>query len=221
MKTIQSLINNNKIGSNKVIRIRYMPYNTKIAKHVWFGIAKEFIEEIQLTPDITDCWNNLIKYVHADESCKYDLTKNILLMGKTGSGKTETMRILSQYISIDNVRFQRNGTIVSFNFEIVSARKIYSDYVEHGVDGLAKYLIYSNICIDDFGAEPEEKAVYYGSKLDVLQYVIEERYTKGLTTHFTTNLKPELIKERYGDRVHSRVIEQTNQIRLNDRDFRL
>ena len=221
MKQIQSLIDDAKVNKKSVERIRYMPYSERIAKNVWFGIAKNIIGKIEITESIKKVWSELIKYVHADPSCIYDLTKSIILMGRTGSGKSATMEILSKYISIDEVKFMRNGKRVSFNFNTYSARDIVSDYAESGYDGIAKYEIYSNICIDDLGTESNQPVMYYGTRLKVINEIIELRYAKGLTTHFTTNMDMNLILSNYDDRVHSRISQQCNQIILNDKDFRI
>jgi DNA replication protein DnaC len=221
MKTINSLITESKVEEQKVKRFQYMPYSEKIAKNVWFGIAKKLIGKIEITDNIKSIWSNLIKYVHGDESCAYDITKSLLIMGRTGSGKSKTMEILSEYIKIDNVKFSRNGKIIPFDYNIFSARDIVADYASSGYDGIAKYTIYSNICIDDLGTEGKEMANYFGTKLDVIPEVIELRYSKGLTTHFTSNLNLELIKDRYDDRVFSRISQQCNEIVMNDKDFRL
>ena len=219
-KTIKSIINDIKCEKNEIVRIKYIPYSETISKNVWLGIAKSKIKEIQLTEGIISVWSELIKYVHGDDSCKYDIKKSICLIGMTGSGKTETMKIINDYISIDDVKFIRNGKKVPLKFNMYTSREIVADYVSNGYDGIAKYCIYSNICIDDFGAENRDSN-YYGSKLDVLTEIIETRYTKGLTTHFTSNLNLELIKEKYNDRVFSRISKQCNIIILNDKDFRI
>lgn len=220
IKKIDSLINDIKSGNNEVVRIKYMPYSEKIAKMVWFGIARKLIKNIQIECQIKSTWRQLIKYVHADDSCEYDLTKSICLMGKTGSGKSKTMHILNDYISIDQVRFFRNGKNVPFSFNIYSAREIVMDFNNSGYDGIAKYMIYSNICIDDIGTESKE-AVYFGTRLNVIPEIIETRYAKGLTTHFTTNLNLDKLRDYYNDRVHSRISEKCNVIILNDKDFRI
>jgi DNA replication protein DnaC len=220
-KSIKSAINDIKTKRKEVVRIQYMPYSMNVAKRVWFDIAKNIIgKDIQRTPGIVDTWTELIKYAHGDNYCRYEITKSLCIMGRTGSGKSATMQILSEYLKIDNVFFERNGKKISFNFNIFSARKIASDFAENGYEGLEKYLIYSNICIDDFGSEPNE-SLHYGTRLNVIPEIIEERYSRGLTTHFTTNFDDELIKNEYNDRVHSRIIEQCNLIKLSDKDFRL
>jgi DNA replication protein DnaC len=219
MERINSLIHN-LTADRRVKRIRYEPYDLDFAKKVFYGIAKRIIGQVEMTDQISDIWENLIRYVHADKACKYDVEKTILLMGQTGSGKTITMRILGEYSKIDNVKFYRNGKLVNFNFHIMPAREIVNEFASYGYDGIAKYLVYSNICIDDLGAEPEE-SVYYGTRLNVIQEIIETRYSKGLTTHFTTNFNAGAIAERYGDRVYSRIYDQCNLVKMNDKDFRI
>ncbi len=224
MKKIDSLLSDINPAEKRVQRFKYMPYSLDLAKSVWYGIAQKLIGKVSKENQITDCWTNLIKWVHGDESCKYNLEKNILLSGRTGSGKSVTMKILHEYIKIDNVKFKRNGKIVPLNFQIYSSRQIVADFQNAGYDGISKYMVSSNICIDDLGTEPPE-ALHYGTRLNVVSEIIEERYMKGKTTHFTTNLAEDnednQILERYNSRVHSRIKETCNVIVLNDKDFRV
>lgn len=220
IRTVNQILREAKKTSGKIYRIKYQPYNFNYAKNIWFHIAAEDIGDVEMTEGLKKIWSNLIKYVHADESCEYDLNKTICLMGRTGSGKTQTILTLQKYISVDNVQFVRRAKIIPFNFKIISARLIFDEYCETGMDALAKYNTYSNICIDDLGAEPKE-GIYFGTRLNVICEVIERRYERGLTTHFTTNLDEKGIREYYDDRVYSRIKEQCNIIVLNDKDFRI
>ena len=221
MGQINEIIGDIKSGKQKTVRLQYMPYDINIAKKVWYQIAKKFIyQEIQPAQDISSVWLQLIKYVHGDPECELDINKSVFLMGRTGSGKSQTMKIMNEYMKIDNVRFKRNNKIIPFIYSIFSARDIVSDFNNNGYDGLEKYVTYSIICIDDLGSEPNE-AVYYGTRLNVICEVIEERYAKGLTTHFTTNLDLVHTQKYYNDRVYSRIIETCNIVKLNDKDFRI
>ena len=218
MQKINSLLTEKAIQQNKVERFLYT-YDEYIAIHVWNGIVKLLICKPKYTTIISKCWRNLIQYVHGDPECDYDLEKSILLMGQTGSGKSETMKIMNEYSKFDKVLFRRNGKIVKFEYKIISARTIFDEYCSFGFDGIMKYMILSNICIDDLGAEPAE-GLHFGVRLNVIAHVIEKRHEKGLTTHFTTNLNEELISSSYNDRVYSRIVQTCNIIELNDCDFR-
>jgi len=222
MESIKSLLSETQNQPSGIIRFKYMPYSMNICKHVWFGFAKKHIGDNKLTVGATQAnvWTELIKYIHGDEDCGYDLNKSVCLIGKTGAGKSMTMEIINKYIEIDNVMYARDGRKMPFKFSIVTSREIVSEYQSKGYDGISKYLVIGNLCIDDLGSEPE-MSNHYGAKLDVITEVIEARYSKGLMTHFTSNLNEELIKERYNDRVYSRILHQCNMIIMNDKDFRI
>lgn len=220
MDSIASIINNIDFDSNRITRFRYMPYSEKVALSVWNDIAGKFIIKKDEGRQQLVVWNNLIKYVHGDDKSAYDLNKSICLMGQTGSGKTITLKIMSEYMKIDNVMYMRGKTRLTFNYRMVSSSEIISNFMLNGFDGIAKYLIIGNLCIDDLGAEAQT-ATHYGNKIDVIAEIIEARYNKGLLTHFTTNLNENLILERYDSRVHSRILHSCNMIRMSDKDFRI
>lgn len=204
----------------QLIRLKYMPYSIKVAKQTWFKIASSFIDKkIVIGEQLAIVWDNLIKYSHGDDSCKYPLEKSICLMGRTGSSKTISMKILREYLKIDDVQCIRKGLKISFNFAIHNAKDIRNSYLNHGFSGIEKYLRIGNLCIDDLGSEGED-ANYYGTKLNVIAEVFETRYNRGLITHFTTNYKENIILERYGRRVLSRMEHACKFVELNDQDYR-
>lgn len=207
-------------NARSILRHKYMPYSEKYAKDAWLNIARSYKKELTPGENQAEIWGNLIKYLHGDENCKYDLARSICILGCTGSGKTMTMNIMSQYMLYDNIAYIRNGVNMSFFYTVYSARDIVSEYLKSGYPGIAKFMIMGNMCIDDIGSEIESPT-HYGSKLDVISEVIEQRYNKGLFTHFTSNLNQEQLKERYNDRVYSRIVDQANIVIMNDCDYRL
>lgn len=220
IKRINEIIKKAKKMNKNIIRLEYQ-YNNIVAKQVWYSIAKEIInEEAVLMPQIKELWINLIQYVLGDEQCSIDLDKTLCLMGMTGSGKTLTMQVMNEFSKVDEIKFIRREKMIPFNYKIINARDIFDHYCQSGLNGISIYSVYSNICIDDLGAEPKE-GLYFGTKLNVLADVIEKRHDKGLTTHYTTNLDEEEIRARYNDRVYSRMKEQSSFIILNDNDFRI
>lgn len=219
MKSIKSIYNKPEL--NQLTRFIY-EYDHDVAKTVWMQIARDINapRKLSLGDDLRDCWNSLIKYIHGYEG-EYDLKKCICLMGRTGAGKTSTMRIFNEYVNIDDVMYRRGNLILRLKFQIVSARSIVADYQTGGYEAIEKYMIYPNLLIDDLGSEQKEEANYFGTKLSVMKEVIEQRDMKNLMTHYTTNLVEEDIQLTYGDRIYSRIKGNCNMIELNDVDFRL
>jgi len=82
------------------------------------------------------------------------------------------------------------------------------------------------LCLDDVGTlNPFAK--HYGESVNIIKMLFEERYRNNKLTHFTSNLpiehknpKVKSIYTVYGDRMYSRIVETTNIIKLNDKDYR-
>ena len=78
------------------------------------------------------------------------------------------------------------------------------------------------LCIQDLGNEPQE-ALYMGNRLDVARYIIEYRGdSHAELTFITSNLRMggDILKERYGDRVASRLMEMCNYYEIKGKDRR-
>lgn len=148
-----------------------------------------------------------------------DLLKGIAIIGNVGTGKTKAMEIMNKYLEIDNVFYVKNNKQIPLRFQVFNSRQIVEDFAQDGFEGLHKYTYFHNICIDDLGTE-NLNPVYYGTKLNVIEEIIEERYRKGLMTHLTSNLNEEMLLDSYGDRVYSRLKNMINYHQLIGNDLR-
>jgi DNA replication protein DnaC len=141
---------------------------------------------------------------------KHSLNKGILLIGKCGTGKTATFRIFKEI-----VKHSRKNA-----FSIISSNKVVKEY-ELNTSSFDKYAS-RKFCFDDFGTENISK--YYGKTEEIFKTLLEERYInfieKDLKPYLTTNLSIEQIKQRYGERLHSRIFEMFNIILLDGNDRR-
>jgi DNA replication protein DnaC len=157
----------------------------------------------------------LCLYFTGESGSGLDLNKGIYLYGPIGCGKTELMKW-----------FKHNQTN---SFVIFDVRQISDQYKKEGSDGIYRYkgMIESawmpfgqslvGICFDDLGTEVDSK--HYGNEANVMADVFLSRYqNKNLhsKTHFTTNLNASMLKERYGDRVASRLREMVNIVEFPD-----
>ena len=135
--------------------------------------------------------------------------KSILLMGPCGVGKTQFMKNKGKHV--------------------ISANEIVGRYMMKGMEGISvsdsstgKPILYfgsgSINCIDDIGTEVE--ANHFGTKMDVMSYVIQAAYGSNRGYHFTTNLNTEELLKKYGPRVYDRLKEMTYMIILDDTTFR-
>jgi len=217
MNQLNSEINVNiSTGFNRIFR----QYDLADAKSHWSMIAKQLEPDLEMTEIHKNLYVNLIKYTLADISGSYDTERSICLLGTQGTGKTLAFKILNEFNKLFPNRFILNGKVTNFNYAIYSSLEMVADYNKRGFDGLEKYLIRNVICIDDLGTEPLE-SVYFGSKVNVLEKIIEMRYMKNLVTHISTNLPPNLLKESYGERVFSRIKGGCNFQFLTGEDFRV
>ena len=151
--------------------------------------------------------------------------KGIMLAGGIGSGKTTLMRLLQfYYISTD------------YTFDIVSSMQIMRDFATKGYDGLDRYINNTTlnsynvevqnprtICIDDVGIEIEVEN--YGNRLNPVEYILLERYELyqrcNIRTHITTNYNKQHIKDRYSNRLISRIREMFQYVELLTNDRRI
>lgn len=154
---------------------------------------------------------------------KMDLTKGIFLFGSVGVGKTRVMEL-----------FQSNKLQC---YQVVSCRKIVSEFIKNGDEVILPLSTQSyhfaksidnfwqesmGMCFDDLGTE-SDSAQNYGNRRNVLEQIILDRYDNHLPfhqTHITSNLTPAMIKDRYGDRVNSRMREMFNLIEISGPDRR-
>jgi DNA replication protein DnaC len=218
MELISNIIK--KVNNENVIhRINYK-HDIDIAKKVWHGVALKFIDNVKYDEFNKKIWQELIKYIFADPGCEYDLNKSIGLIGQTGSGKSKTFEIMHEFIGIDDILYIKNGKAAKFNYKIISAKVIAGEFTKFGYDAIWKFSNINSLCIDDLGAESDE-VKHYGSKVNVIEEIIETRYLNGLFTHFTSNLKPDNILDMYGNRVYSRIMHSVNIIEYNNCDYRL
>ena len=142
------------------------------------------------------------------------LNKGLLIIGKYGCGKTAMMET-----------FHEIGRLLMPNkylwFVSISTLELIDEYESQNNTSkeqfFKKYNDVKTIYFDDFGTE--EDASNYGKK-NLLKEIIEKRYMKKNKTFLTTNLSLIEIKEKYGNRVFSRLQEMFNIIQFPGDDMR-
>ncbi|WP_211093434.1 DnaA ATPase domain-containing protein [Flammeovirga agarivorans] len=75
-----------------------------------------------------------------------------------------------------------------------------------------------HLLIEDLGKEYEDNQ---GISLQALDSLLRTRVQAGLVTHFTSNLSPENLHEKYSRDFKSLVLESTVQRRLRGKDYRV
>ncbi len=139
---------------------------------------------------------------------------DLLLVGKTGTGKTHISSAIA-------------GEIIKKGYDVVydSIQNIMNDFEDEkfrsgyeprsGVTG--RYLDCDLLIIDDLGTE-------FSSSFTVscLYNVLNTRQNRGLATIISTNLSPEELASKYEDRIYSRIIgANTKALFFNGKDYRI
>lgn len=166
---------------------------------------------------------NLIRHYFNMDSCKYDVCKPFGLLGRTGIGKTFMFKMMGRLCKNYPMKFVRTdrSRVADIRYDyLVSAFTIFGEYSSGGYDGITSYINRPFIVIDDLGSEPT-MANYFGNQVNVMKLIFEERHLKGNVTNFSSNLPMSAIKEKYGERVHDRIYQDTNIIELNGTNWRL
>lgn len=156
------------------------------------------------------------------------LNKGLLIVGGVGVGKTKLMQM-----------FSVNKRQV---YEVLKARELAALFVRKGEQGGYEMIEqFSSVhkpelikhednlwqermglCIDDVGTEDEK--VSFGNRSNVIAEIIDGRYSnqklQRCMTHITTNLGINGIKQKYGERIASRLLEMFNVIELGGNDRR-
>lgn len=136
-------------------------------------------------------------------SC-YDLHRGLLIKGGTGTGKTTLVQAFREY----------HRHVSRSLLPIDSAAAIALEYARTG--SLERWLAPRLVAIDEVGAE--STARHFGNTLNVIGYLLHERYTlwqrRGVPTIITTNLNAAEMEDAYGLTIRDRAREMSNHIVL-------
>ncbi len=171
-------------------------------------------DEYTLDKDNTQAFDSLLLYFLNQDQEEYKTEKAVMVRGNTGTGKTLIFEIMA-------------GVWVKMGHSpipVIPCEMLVKAYVKDGYVGLDGLLTgISDVLLDDFGTESRE-AKYMGNTLNVMEYVINERYrlfvSTGAKTHITSNLR-EGISEFYGERTSGRLSQMCNDIILRGQNRRL
>lgn len=143
------------------------------------------------------------------DNFKQNNSKNFFIFGPTGVGKTHFAVGLAKFLTIN----KQENIFVNI-LEIAEAmRKYFAEETDVYIfDTLKEIKI---VFIDDFGAEKENEFLKE-RLLDLLDF----RLRVAKSTVILSNLDLEKIKERYGDRIYSRV-SMMEKIQIQEYDRRV
>lgn len=168
--------------------------------------------------------NTIFAWIWKDERLnvkQVDFNKGFFLYGKIGRGKSMTMKAMQKYMNSVMIRhYKREDYRLGTWWK--TASELANIYAADGQPALIKYAEDGlNLIVDEFGREPIP-ASNYGTKMNVLQFLMQLRYDKRRTTvtHITTNLTPDRLEPLYGDYVADRCKEMFNFIEFNGESLR-
>ena len=138
------------------------------------------------------------KYASAYPHCE----PIMLLSGSTGLGKTYVAKCVMR-------RVIERGHTAAFYTAYRLFSMFHSDRLGEDVD-LSPLFSVPMLIIDDVGTEPMTRNVTVEYFFDLLN----ERMAAGLHTVIVTNLAFHDIKDRYGDRIHSRLMDRNTSVKI-------
>lgn len=146
-----------------------------------------------------------------------DYRKGLLLHGPLGVGKSLTLMALRKYMVdvYDRVPAMRGD--YRLKAWLATASELANAYAADGQPALMPYAAADvNLVVDELGREPRP-AKYYGTEMNVLQFLLQLRYDHRHTsvTHATTNMELSQLAARYGDFVADRAIEMFNFVEVS------
>lgn len=212
-------------------RMRYEPYKMEVALDAVRIIGTSITPKFVIDGENQWVFEQLVKWMHGDESMmaidpatggqiQGRLKSGIYLGGNTGSGKSLALQIMSIYRNIDNIQIRINGEMCCLRFKPYRVDDICDTYAKTG--DISKFKKMPILCVQDFGSEAKE-TLYMGNRINVMQQIIESRGDRGdLVTLLSSNLPltHQLLMEKYGGRVVSRLTEMCNYIELKGIDRR-
>ncbi len=141
--------------------------------------------------------------------------KIITISGATGVGKT----FLAECITTNAIK---NSVYTYFTTSIALSSDLLKFHLAHISEKssiINKYLEPELLVLDDLGVEP----TYNNVTEEYIYLIIQDRLSKGKNTVITTNLNLDQIREVYGERIFSRIVNQNTALLLNltGKDLRL
>jgi len=187
--------------------------------------GREILPGFKIDSHNAEVIDSLIHYFHGNPTFTLpggthgNPEKGILLLGQPGVGKTLLLELFSKYVTFDQMYFLADGKRCPLTFPIVRTDQIVSGFSSFGHEEIDQYIRRRVLCLDDLGEETME-ANHFGTRLNVLQHIMEARYSRSCLTLATSNHNLKDLSEMYGSRIASRIPEMFNLIALHGPDRR-
>lgn len=214
-------------------RYQYTQYDVVEALKIVEAIGKSRNPAFVIDDENRFAYENFIKWAHGDGTMKCidpisrqivpgRLNRGIYIAGNTGSGKSWCLEIMHAYCAAWNfkVLWGDDTEPRPLWWRTVRADALCDVWAEKG--SIIEYKKQAMLGIQDLGNEPQE-SLYMGNRLDVVRNLIEYRGDKqDEMTFITSNLRinGDILIDRYGDRVASRLVEMCNYFEIKGKDRR-
>lgn len=140
----------------------------------------------------------------------------LLFCGGCGNGKSTLLNAFRRLLNGSNIPRPYNDGV--YGIRIVDAKYI-AHLCKTNYDEYLRLASVDMLGIDDLGTEPQE-VMDYGNVYTPIIDLLTKRYDEQLFTIITTNLTPQLIRERYGDRIADRLNEMVEKIIFKNETYR-
>lgn len=178
--------------------------------------ARKFLNDNGYKEYNSQVFNNIVVFMSAFKL--KTLAKGLYFMGPLGVGKSFGMECLSMFCQIDFVAANDLTDAYATDTAGRNAFETLAYPCRLGNKNAPKDLI-----IDEVGREPIP-VNYFGTRVNVLEKVLQERYRLwdryGARTIITTNLNLEKLIPLYGNYIHDRVEQMCNIVAANGEDLR-
>ena len=178
---------------------------------LYLRASQTVLPQFEIDGENREVFTDLFYWAIKDYSGRYDPDKGLFIWGDIGTGKTtllELVRLFTRYV-------RRPVDSELWTFPLFPATEVSASYSKRGVAGLDEYLAYTRVGFDDLGLEPRPSR-YYGDTLNVFERVLQQRSRFGSDGAWfaTTNMRPEQIRDFYGDQTYDRCREMVNNVEL-------
>lgn len=219
----------------RITRYQYNTLSVEDGLKIIEAIGKSRNRRFVIDAENRFTFENFIKWCHGDPTMQClnpqtgkvvpgDLWRGIYIGGNTGSGKSWCLEIMREYaiasrfaIAYPDYEKDRRECLT---WGCVRAKDICEYYTEHGE--IKTFKNRDILAIQDFGSEPLE-TLYMGNREDVIRQLIEYRGdVANQLTLITSNLRMggDALRQRYGDRVESRLHQMCNYFEIKGSDRR-